>query len=45
MSEALLADLLAEARVVLKNLLFDYRKAKESLAAVVTDGDAASVFR
>ncbi|MHB8123054.1 MAG: hypothetical protein ACYDG4_12970 [Desulfuromonadaceae bacterium] len=43
--KTLLADLSAEARGVLTYLLFDYRKAKESLAAVVADVDAASVCR
>lgn len=43
--KALLADLTPEARVVLTDILSDYRKAKESLAAVVADVDAASVCR
>lgn len=41
--KAVLADLSPEARVVLTYLLSGYRKAKESLAAVVADVDAASV--
>ena len=43
--KTLLAGLSAEARGVLTDLLFDYRKAKESLAAVVADVGAASVCR
>ena len=41
----LLVDLSPEARGVLTDLLSDYRKAKESLAAAVAGVDAASVCR
>ena len=43
--KTLLVDLSTEARGALTDLLSDYRKAKESFAAVVADLDAASVCR
>jgi len=43
--EALLAGLSPEARELLADLLSGYRKAKESLAAVVADLDAVTVCR
>ncbi|MDD2273119.1 MAG: hypothetical protein PHP95_15040 [Desulfuromonadaceae bacterium] len=43
--KALLANLSFEGRIVLTDLLSGYRKAKESLAAVVAAVDAAAVCR
>ena len=43
--KGLLAELPAEALLTLANLLARYREAKESLAAVVSEVDAASVCR